>query len=159
LKEARELVREELAERKGELHTLTRKLVQTGLAMTTAASSSLEYIIVKGQGNLLQHVRDNEDLIYLRRLFSLLETRETLAQLLEATIEGEGVQIFMGAKNSLFASSGYAAIVSPCVGKDKKGRQHVIGAVGVVGPTRMNYSRIIPLVDFTAQVVGQLLEE
>jgi heat-inducible transcriptional repressor len=158
LKEAWTLVQAELSERQGELHALTRKLVQAGLA-TAAPTSSLEYIIVKGQGNLLQHVRENEDLVYLRRLFSILETREALAQLLEATIAGEGVQIFMGAENSLFVSSGCSAIVSPCIRKDTKGQPRVIGVVGVVGPTRMNYSRIIPLVDFTAHVVGGLLEE
>jgi heat-inducible transcriptional repressor len=159
LKEAWTFVRVELAECKAQLDELTRKLVEAGLATQTPSTSPLNYVVVRGQGNLLRHVREDGDLVHLRRLFSILETREALSHLLEATLAGEGVQIFIGMENALFTSSGCSVIVSPCVVESSNRKSRVIGAVGVVGPTRMNYSRVIPLVDFTSRVVGRLLGE
>jgi heat-inducible transcriptional repressor len=158
LKEAWALISTELVERRIQLNELTRKLVEVGGAAKPFSSSSLEYVVVRGQGNLLRHVREDEDFMRLRRLFSILETREALARLLEATIAGEGVQIFMGKENTLFTYTGCSVIVAPCVPEGEHKESRIIGVVGVVGPTRMNYSRIIPLVDFTSRVVGRLLE-
>ena len=110
-------------------------------------------LIVKGQSNLLTNVTVVEELDHIRDLFTVLDTKETLVQLLDASIQAEGVQIFIGAENSLFSLSGCSLVVAPY----KNSRQHILGAIGVVGPTRMNYGKIIPLVDYTAKLVGQLL--
>jgi heat-inducible transcriptional repressor len=102
LKEAWTLIKAELAERRVQLNELTRKLVEIGFAAKPSSTATLDYVVVRGQGNLLRHVREDEDFACLRHLFSILETRETLSRLLEATIVGEGVQIFMEKENTLF---------------------------------------------------------
>jgi heat-inducible transcriptional repressor len=108
---------------------------------------------VRGQAKLLDDVTALADLERLRALFDMLETKETLLKLLESTREGHGVQIFIGADNALFSVAGCSVIVAPYANS----REQVVGAIGVIGPTRINYARIIPLVDYTAKVVGRLL--
>jgi heat-inducible transcriptional repressor len=83
----------------------------------------------------------------------MLETKESMLRLLDATREGEGVQIFIGSDNPLFGVAGCSMIVAPYANS----REQVVGAIGVIGPTRINYARIIPLVDYTAKVIGRLL--
>ncbi|MBI1273723.1 MAG: heat-inducible transcriptional repressor HrcA [Alphaproteobacteria bacterium] len=161
---ARKAVLAELEAQRAELDGLTARLVQSGLAVWSGeAAPGAGQLIVKGQSRLLSDVQALSDLERIRKLFDALETRESMLKLLDATGQAEGVQIFIGAENALFADTGCAMIVAPFTpgfaadqdGKD--GRERVIGAIGVIGPTRINYARIIPLVDYTAKVIGKMM--
>ena len=110
-------------------------------------------LIVRGQANLLEDVTALADLERLRKLFDMLETNEAMIRLLDATREGEGVQIYIGSDNPLFGVAGCSLVVAPYMNS----REQVVGAIGVIGPTRINYARIIPLVDYTAKVIGRML--
>jgi heat-inducible transcriptional repressor len=153
LAEAKHIVFEELSEHKASLDILAAKVVEAGIGVWSEGDQGGS-LIIKGQGNLLTNVTVVEDLNHIRDLFTVLDTKETLIKLLDASIQAEGVQIFIGAENNLFSLSGCSLVVAPY----KNSRQHILGAIGVVGPTRMNYGKIIPLVDYTAKLVGQLLE-
>ena len=142
----------ELESRRAELGEITSKLVAAGLA-SWAGGDEGGALIVKGQANLLDDVTALTDLERLRALFDMLETKEAMVRLLDATREGEGVQIYIGADNPLFGVAGCSMIVAPY----SNSREQVVGAIGVIGPTRINYARIIPLVDYTAKVIGRLL--
>jgi heat-inducible transcriptional repressor len=111
-----------------------------------------ERLIVRGRANLLA---DTGDLDRIRELFDDLERKRDIAEFLELSDEGEGVRIFIGSENKLFSLSGSSLVVSPYMNADRK----IIGAVGVIGPTRLNYGRIVPIVDYTAQLVGRLLSD
>jgi heat-inducible transcriptional repressor len=113
---------------------------------------SYERLIVRGQSNLLDQSVE-ADLDRIRSLFDDLERKRDIAEFLELTESGEGVRIFIGSENKLFSLSGSSLVVSPYMNADRK----IIGAVGVIGPTRLNYGRIVPIVDYTAQLVGRLL--
>ena len=152
LAEAHDLIQQELGKQKQELDILTRKVVEAGLATWSGADGD-GALIVRGQMHLLEDVTAVGDLERIRTLFQALETRESLAMLLETTEQAEGVQIFIGSDSHLFNLSGCSMVVSPF----KNGKEKVIGAIGVVGPTRINYSRIIPMVDFTAKLVGRMI--
>ncbi|MBP2293948.1 MULTISPECIES: heat-inducible transcriptional repressor HrcA [Azospirillum] len=154
LDEARQAVLREIEEQKTELDELSRRVVAAGLA-TWAGSSSQDggHLIVRGQAKLLEDVTALSDLERVRSLFEALETKETMLRLLDATGQGDGVQIFIGAENVLFNHSGCSLIISPF----QNSREQVIGAIGVIGPTRINYARIIPLVDYTAKVISRLV--
>jgi len=152
LAEAHDLIQQELGKQKQELDILTRKVVEAGLA-TWSGGEGDGALIVRGQMHLLEDVTAVGDLERIRTLFQALETRESLAMLLETTEQAEGVQIFIGSDSHLFNLSGCSMVVSPF----KNGKEKVIGAIGVVGPTRINYSRIIPMVDFTAKLVGRMI--
>jgi heat-inducible transcriptional repressor len=152
LEEAQQSVRLEIESNQAQLDELTTKLVETGLA-SWAGGDQGSALIVRGQANLLEDVTALADLERLRRLFEALETRETMLRLLEASKLGEGVQIYIGADNPLFGVAGCSMIVAPYANS----REQVVGAIGVIGPTRINYARIIPLVDYTAKVIGRLL--
>jgi len=152
LAEAHDLIQQELGKQKQELDILTRKVVEAGLA-TWSGTEADGALIVRGQMHLLEDVTAVGDLERIRTLFQALETRESLAMLLETTEQAEGVQIFIGSDSHLFNLSGCSMVVSPF----KNGKEKVIGAIGVVGPTRINYSRIIPMVDFTAKLVGRMI--
>ena len=137
-----------------ELDILAKDLVDRGLASWAGASTNiLPQLIVRGRANLIDSLDDHQDMDRLRDLFNELETKDGLVQLLDLAEEGEGVKIFIGSENKLFSLSGSAVIVAPYRDSD----QRIIGALGVIGPTRLNYARIIPMVDYTAQVVGRLL--
>ena len=110
-------------------------------------------LIVRGQSNLLKDVRQLEELHKVQTLFQALETKETMLKLLESTDTAEGVQIFIGAQPELFGLSGCSMIRAPYQNQAKQ----VVGAVGVIGPMHMNYGRIIPMVDYTAQIVSRAL--
>lgn len=150
--EARHLIAAEIESNRAELDELTRRLVQAGLASWAGGNGS-PALIVRGQAKLLQDVTALGDLERLRVLFDALETKEAMVKLLEATRDGEGVQIFFGADNPLFGATGCSMIVAPY----GNSRERVVGVIGVIGPTRINYARIIPLVDYTAKVIGRLL--
>lgn len=110
-------------------------------------------MIVRGQAHLLDDVQAIGELEQIRALFTLLETKETMLQVLSMVEGGEGVQIFIGASSPLFNVTGCSMIVSPY----RDGREKIIGAIGVIGPTRMNYARIIPMVDYTAKLIGRMI--
>ena len=142
----------ELELRRSELDGLTAKLVQDGMAIWGGDGAD-GALIVKGQSNLLNDVQAVEDLERIRVLFSMLETREEMVQVLDLVQGADGVQIFIGAENKMFASAGCSMVVAPY----SNGQEDIVGAIGVIGPTRMNYGRIIPLVDYTAKVIGDLM--
>ncbi|WP_407965543.1 heat-inducible transcriptional repressor HrcA [Bartonella sp. C271] len=154
LNEAKIEVARLCSETRAALHQLSQHLVETGLALWGGEDSDHKiHLIVRGRGNLLEDVKVGEDLERLRYLFDDLETRESMAQLLDLADEGSGVRIFIGSENKLFSLSGSSLVVAPYCDTQKR----VIGAVGVIGPTRLNYARIVPMVDYTAQLVSQLL--
>jgi len=152
LEEARAEVLAELEEQRAELDALTAKVVEAGLAVPVGGAAP-GLFIVKGQRNLLEDVGALSDLERVRALFEVLETRESLLRLLDATKQADGVQIFIGAENALFQLAGCSMIVAPY----QNAAERIVGAIGVIGPTRMNYARIIPMVDYTAKLVGRLL--
>ncbi len=150
---AAELKRRENATRQ-ELDRLTKGLVDAGLATFAAAADGRpETLIVRGRANLLDDVKAAGDLERIRLLFDDLETQRELIGLLAAAESGEGVRVFIGSENQLFSLSGSSLVVSPY----RDSEQRVIGVLGVIGPTRLNYARIVPMVDYTAKVVGRLL--
>lgn len=150
LKEAKAQILGELEEKKNQLNFLTAKVVEEGLAVWAGKGTSTS-LIIRGQSNLLQDVRHMEELNRIRTLFEALDAQEELLELLDASIVADGVQIFIGSENSLFQLSGCSLIVSPYSGD--KGR--IVGAIGVIGPARLNYSRIIPMVDYTAKLISK----
>jgi len=145
----------EIAQRRQELNVLARDLVEDGLAIWENEGESYERLIVRGRANLLGNADPAEDLDRIRSLFDDLERKRDIAEFLELTDEGEGVRIFIGSENKLFSLSGSSLVVSPYMNADRK----IIGAVGVIGPTRLNYGRIVPIVDYTAQLVGRLIAD
>jgi len=158
--EALEIIEREIAAQRSELDALTQKVVQTGLA-TWAGDRDQDdgVLIVRGHAHLLADVTNIDDLERIRALFEVLETKKTLIRLIERVQAANGVQIFIGAENALFGMSGCSIVVAPYVtGDEARAAGHkVVGAIGVIGPTRMNYARIIPMVDYTARVVSRLL--
>ena len=152
LNEARFGVLAELDQHRAELDTLTSKVVEAGLA-TWAGEKKGGALIIRGQANLLDEVTALSDLERIRALFAALETKEAMVRLLEAADLAQGVQIFIGAQNELFGLAGCSVIIAPY----RNSREQIVGAVGVIGPTRINYARIIPMVDYTAQVIGRIL--
>ena len=154
LGEARAAISARLMTAKSELDELAKTLVDQGLATWAGATSNNQpQLIVRGRSNLLESITAHEDLERLRHLFDELETKEGLMQLLDLAEDGEGVKIFIGSENKLFSLSGSSVVVAPYRDSD----QRIIGAVGVIGPTRLNYARIVPMVDYTAQVVSRIL--
>jgi heat-inducible transcriptional repressor len=154
LAEARAEMELRQREARAELDRLTGRLVDAGLASwADVTSGHPETLIVRGQANLLDDVTALEDLERVRLLFDDLETQRELIRLLGHAEAGEGVRIFIGSENKLFSLSGSTLVVSPY----RDSEQRVVGVLGVIGPTRLNYARIIPMVDYTAKVVGRLL--
>jgi heat-inducible transcriptional repressor len=151
LEDARALVLAEIESKRTQLDELTQKVVSAGLA--TWAGGKGGQLIVRGQSHLLEDVTVLTDLDRIRALFEALETREQLLRLLDLTNHAEGVQIIVGAQNELFSVSGCSMIVAPYTNSADR----IVGAIGVIGPTRMNYARIIPMVDYTAKVIGRLI--
>ncbi|MBV8567097.1 MAG: heat-inducible transcriptional repressor HrcA [Methylobacteriaceae bacterium] len=137
-----------------ELDELTARLVDSGLASWAGLHGDSQQLIVRGQANLLEDLTAIEDLERIRMLFADLETKKEVIELLSRAETGEGVRIFIGAENKLFSLSGSSMIAAPF----RDGQQHIIGAIGVIGPTRLNYARIVPMVDYTAKVVSRLAQ-
>jgi heat-inducible transcriptional repressor len=143
------------AETRQALDELTRKVVEAGLATWSAADGERERtLIVRGRANLLEDLHALEDLERLRLLFDDLETQKELVRLLGAAEEAEGVRIFIGSENKLFSLSGSSLVLSPY----RDAQRRIVGVLGVIGPTRLNYARIVPMVDYTAKVLGRLLD-
>jgi heat-inducible transcriptional repressor len=152
LKEAREAVTREIEDGRAQIDRMTSELVARGLA-TWAGDQPSGYLIVRGQANLLENVTEMAELERVRSLLQTLETKETMLRLLDRTGSADGVQIFIGSGNDLFNVAGCSMIVAPFAAQGEK----IVGAIGVIGPARLNYARIIPMVDFTAKVIGRLL--
>ncbi len=153
LDEAKAQIENELASAKAELDTLTQKVIEAGLATWSGAAGDQKSLIVRGQANLLNDVDGLENLERIRQLFEDLESKRDLVQLLGLAERGDGVHIFIGSENKLFSLSGSSLIVAPFEDKRRK----IVGVLGVIGPTRLNYARIIPMVDYTAKLIGRML--
>ena len=151
--EARSRLESELAKSKAELDQLTKKVIEAGLATWSGAQDDRKSLLVRGQANLLKDLSAIEDLERIRQLFDDLEAKRDLIQLLGLADKGDGVRIFIGSENKLFSLSGSSLIVAPFHDGDRK----VVGVLGVIGPTRLNYARIIPMVDYTARLIGKSL--
>ena len=152
LGEAQTEIRNELKEHRARLDELTSKVVEQGLA-TWSSEGRDGVLIVRGQAQLLDDVTALEDLERIRQIFSTLETKETLLRLLDLTGTAQGVQIFIGSQSELFNLAGCSAIIAPY----SNSQHQMVGAIGVIGPTRIDYARIIPMVDYTAQVIGRIV--
>ncbi len=155
LSELRPLIAAEIARHRQEIDSLARDLVENGLALWENAGERGERLMVRGQANLIEAGGESLNLDRIRTLFDDLERKRDIADFLEMTDSGEGVRIFIGSENKLFSLSGSTLVVSPYMNADRK----IIGAVGVIGPTRLNYGRIVPIVDYTAQLVGRMVSE
>ncbi len=154
LAEARVKVGQELAARKAELDELTQKVIQAGLAEWSGTQGDdRRNLIVRGQSNLLNDVKGMEDLERIRQLFDDLEAKQDVVNILGLAENAEGVKIFIGSESNLFSLSGSSLVVAPF----QDGNQKVVGMLGVIGPTRLNYARIIPMVDYTAKLVSRII--
>ena len=151
--EARSAIEKTLTTAKAELDALTQKVITAGLAEWSGANDDRKSLIVRGQANLLKDLTATEDLERIRQLFDDLESQREIVQLLGASETAEGVRIFIGSENKLFSMSGSSLIVAPF--RDEQRR--IVGVLGVIGPTRLNYARIIPMVDYTAKLVSRLI--
>ncbi|MFZ0098452.1 MAG: heat-inducible transcriptional repressor HrcA [Gemmobacter sp.] len=153
LSELRAKVRHEIGQRRREIDSLAQGLVEAGVAVWENPGDHGERLIVRGRANLLEETTEVDDLSRIRRLFDDLERARDIADVLDLTEGSDGVRIFIGAENKLFSLSGSSLVVSPYMNADRK----VVGAIGVIGPTRLNYGRVVPIVDYTAQLVGRLV--
>jgi heat-inducible transcriptional repressor len=153
LNEAVKKVEAQLETAQAELDSVTRNVVQAGLAMWSGAPGDQKSLIIRGQANLLKDVEALGELERIRKLFDDLESKRDLIQLLGLAEKGEGVSIFIGSESKLFSLSGSSLVVAPFRDEQRK----IVGVLGVIGPTRLNYARIIPMVDYTAKLVGRLL--
>ena len=154
LSELGRAIAKEIATRRQEIDVLARALVESGMAVWQDQGETTERLIVRGRSNLLADA-EAQDLERIRTLFDDLERKRDIADFLELAEGGEGVRIFIGSENKLFSLSGSSLVVSPYMNSERK----IVGAIGVIGPTRLNYGRIVPLVDYTAQLVGKLISD
>ena len=153
--ELQRVVSAEISKRRQEIDTLATDMVESGLALWENEGTASERLIVRGRSNLINEGGDPAELDRIKTLFDDLERKRDIAEFLELTDDGEGVRIFIGSENKLFSLSGSSLVVSPYMNADRK----IIGAVGVIGPTRLNYGRIVPIVDYTAQLIGKLMAD
>ena len=151
LDEARLHVSDEISANRTALDALTNQVVESGLATWTGGGGGS--LIIRGQAKLLQNLDQAARLAEIQALFERLEAQETVLRLLDLAQRGQGVQIFIGAESGLFDSAGLSMVVAPF----RNGQERIVGAIGVIGPTRINYGRVIPVVDYTARVIGRLL--
>jgi len=153
LAEAKADIERALEASRAELDALTQKIVAAGLASWSGGETAERKLIVRGHANLLDDLKALEDLERVRLLFDDLETKRGVVDLLGRAEQAEGVRIFIGSENKLFSLSGSSTVISPY--HDATGR--IVGVIGVIGPTRLNYARVIPMVDYTAKVISKLL--
>jgi heat-inducible transcriptional repressor len=153
LAELRNEIETAVKEGQDALDQLTQKIIAAGLASWSGGDSEDRQLIVRGHAHLLEDLHAVEDLERVRQLFDALETKRGVIDLLGRAERAEGVRIFIGSENKLFSLSGSSTIIAPY--RDNKGS--IVGVIGVIGPTRLNYARVIPMVDYTARVVSKLL--
>jgi heat-inducible transcriptional repressor len=142
-----------LKESEAQLDQLTQKIVAEGLASWSGGENEERKLIVRGQAHLLEDLKALADLERVRLLFDDLETRREVIDLLGRAEQAEGVRVFIGSENKLFSLSGSSTIVAPY----HNASGQIVGVLGVIGPTRLNYARIVPMVDYTAKIVSKLL--
>jgi heat-inducible transcriptional repressor len=152
LPDAQRRLAEEIREGKAALDGAARELIDRGLAIWSEDGAQRPVLIVRGQANLIDPAAA-ADLERVRQLLEELEGKEEIVRLLESARAGQGMKIFIGSENKLFALSGSSVIAAPYRGREGK----VVGVVGVIGPTRLNYARVVPMVDFTAQALSRLM--
>jgi heat-inducible transcriptional repressor len=150
LGQARARIQDEIKNNRTQLDALSTRVVEQGLAVANQTSG---HLYVRGTAKLLEDVKAIEDLETIQNLIDMLDRQETMAKLLEAAEGGTGVRIYIGSENRLFNHAGLSMVVAPALGRD----QQVVGAIGVIGPTRLNYGRIVPIVDYTSQVIARLI--
>ena len=154
LDEAQVFIKHDVQMLERELDELSTKVIEAGFAQWSGDDdASGRTLIVRGQANLIEDVTALEDLERIRRLIDNLEQKRDLVRLLDLAEQGEGVRIYIGSESQLFSLSGSSLIISPYHDSD----QNVVGVLGVIGPTRINYARIVPMVNYTAKLVGRLL--
>jgi heat-inducible transcriptional repressor len=154
MEKAAKLILREIAAHKAELDELSTRLVEQGLGIWSNGTGADDAaLILRGQANLLDDLQVADGLSEIRSLFDALEARENALRLLDATRDGDGVKIFIGAENKLFASTGCSLVIAPY----RNANQSIIGAIGVLGPRHMNYARIIPMVDYTSKAIERVL--
>ncbi|MGE0056089.1 MAG: heat-inducible transcriptional repressor HrcA [Hyphomicrobium sp.] len=153
LPEARIAIEKSLKEAKAELDQLTQKVITAGFAEWSGSTDDRKSLIVRGQANLLKDLTAAEDLERIRQLFDDLEEKREIVHLLGSSENADGVRIFIGSENKLFSLSGSSLVVAPF--RDQTRR--VVGVLGVIGPTRLNYARIIPMVDYTAKLISRII--
>ncbi|MEM8869466.1 MAG: heat-inducible transcriptional repressor HrcA [Pseudomonadota bacterium] len=154
LSDIKRIVSDQIDLRRAELDTAAAALIENGTAIWSTGDGQDEArLIVRGRANLIDDSTDPEALERIRSLFDDLERKRDLAQLLDLTESGDGVRVFIGSENKLFSLSGSSLVVSPYMNAERR----IVGAVGVIGPTRQNYGRIVPIVDYTAQLVGRIV--
>jgi len=157
--EAQSILAREMENERSELNLLSSRVIESGLASWSGSKSNnsddllSKSLIVRGRSKLLDDVHAMEDLERIRMLFDELENKNNLVQLLGLAEEAEGVRIFIGSENKLFSQSGSSLVISPYM----DAQQRVVGVLGVIGPTRLNYARVIPMVDYTAKLVSRLI--
>ena len=154
LAQAQKEIMKEISQNRSQLDDITKNLVKKGLALPSSNNQD-GHIIVRGQSKLLEDVTAITELEKARALLGYLEEQENMLKLLDSVGDADGVQIFIGAENKIFDQSGWSVIISPY----KNGKEQIIGAIGVIGPTCLNYDRIIPMVDYTSRVVAKLVDE
>ena len=152
LADAAATIEREIANGQAELDTVSTDLVSRGLALWSSDSVNRPVLIVRGQARLLDDTAMG-DIERVRQLLDDLESKQSVAELLHGALEAEATRIFIGSENRLFALSGSSVIASPY--RDREGK--VVGVLGVIGPTRLNYARVVPMVDFTARSLGKLI--
>ncbi|MEM6535678.1 MAG: heat-inducible transcriptional repressor HrcA [Pseudomonadota bacterium] len=156
LREAANEIKDEITNHRAQLDAAAADLVERGLAQWAGALPGDERgLIIHGRANLLSDAEAAEDMERVRQLFDVLERQQGLLEVLDSTREADGVRLFIGSENSLFPLSGSSVIVAPYMNASKQ----VIGALGVIGPTRLNYARVIPMVDYTSRMVGEVLRQ
>jgi len=153
LAEARLELETALAEARAELDQLTQKVIAAGIASWSGGENGDRQLIVRGHANLLEDLHALEDLERIRLLFEDLETKRGVVDLLGRAEQADGVRIFIGSENKLFSLSGSSTIVAPY----RDGAGQIVGVLGVIGPTRLNYARVIPTVDYAARIVSRML--
>ena len=153
ISQIKRLIQTEIKNSQNELELISSKLIQQGI-IETQPNSKNPYIFLHGQSNLLKDEIVSKDLDQIRNLFDEIEKKSSFVDILETAGKAKGVQIFIGSKNFLFKHSGLSMVMAPYKNND----QEIIGAIGVVGPTRLNYSKIVPLVDYTSKIIGKVID-
>ena len=154
--EVRKVIEGELKKCKKELNETAQKLVKTGSIVWESGNiNDMDRLIVRGRSNLISDSEAGEDLGKIRQLFDDMERKRDLIELLTSTELAEGIRVFIGSENKLFSLTGSSLVFSPYTNSDGE----ILGAIGVIGPTRLNYGRIVPIVDYTAQILSKVIEK
>ncbi len=153
LEQAQARLEIEVVANRAELDVVAQRVVTKGLGVWTSEGTDRDILIVRGQANLLENATDAQDLERVKRLLDELEAKRELVKILELARDGAGMSIFIGAENKLFSLSGSSIIAAPYKNADDR----VVGVIGIIGPTRLNYARVIPMVDYTARILGRII--